>query len=141
MATGQKISAQTVATSFDSGDLMTIVQSGANKSVDHDVLMDDTQICKAWVNFNGTGTIAIRDDFNVSSITDNGTGDYTVNFTNAMSDANYSISAMGSLVGTDGRQIFEAGIARSATSFRINTNSFSDTLVDSTYVSIQVYGS
>jgi hypothetical protein len=36
--------------------------------------------CRAWVNFNGTGTVAIRASFNVSSITDNGTGDYTVNF-------------------------------------------------------------
>lgn len=44
---------------------------------------------KAWVNFNGTGTVAIRAAFNVSSITDNGTGDYTVNFTNALADANY----------------------------------------------------
>jgi len=46
--------------------------------------------CRAWVNFNGTGTVAIRDSGNVSSITDNGTGDYTVNFTTAMPDANYS---------------------------------------------------
>jgi len=49
---------------------------------------------KAWVNFNGTGTVAIRASYNVTSITDNGTGDYTVNFTNAMSDANYSVSAV-----------------------------------------------
>ena len=47
--------------------------------------------CRAWVNFNGTGTVAIRASGNVSSITDNGTGDYTVNFTNAMPDANYAI--------------------------------------------------
>ena len=46
-------------------------------------------LCKAWVNFNGLNTVAIRDDFNVSSITDEGTGDYRVNFTNAMSNANY----------------------------------------------------
>ena len=46
--------------------------------------------CRAWVNFNGTGTVAIRNSGNVSSITDNGTGDYTVNFTTAMSDVNYS---------------------------------------------------
>ena len=45
---------------------------------------------KAWVNFDGTGTVAIRASLNVSSITDNGTGDYTVNFTTAMVDANYS---------------------------------------------------
>jgi hypothetical protein len=52
-----------------------------------------TGIAKAWVNFNGTGTVAIRDSFNVSSITDNGTGDYTVNFTTAMPNANYSAVA------------------------------------------------
>jgi hypothetical protein len=45
--------------------------------------------CRAWVNFNGTGTVAIRASGNVSSITDNGTGDYTVNFTTSMPDANY----------------------------------------------------
>jgi hypothetical protein len=49
--------------------------------------------CRAWVNFNGTGTPAIRASGNVSSITDNGTGDYTVNFANAMPDANYSAIA------------------------------------------------
>ena len=48
--------------------------------------------CRAWVNFNGTGTVAIRASGNVSSITDNGTGDYTVNFLTAMPDANYSES-------------------------------------------------
>ena len=45
----------------------------------------------AWVNFNGTGTVAIRSSYNVSSITDNGTGDYTVNFATALSDANYCV--------------------------------------------------
>jgi hypothetical protein len=49
-------------------------------------------MCRAWVNFNGTGTVAIRASGNVSSITDNGTGDYTVNFTTAMPDANYCAS-------------------------------------------------
>ena len=48
------------------------------------------QFAKAWVNFNGSGTVAIRDSFNVSSITDNGTGRYTINFTNAFSNANYA---------------------------------------------------
>ena len=45
--------------------------------------------CRAWVNFNGTGTVAIRNSGNVTSITDNATGDYTVNFTTAMPDINY----------------------------------------------------
>jgi hypothetical protein len=48
---------------------------------------------RAWVNFNGTGTVAIRASYNVSSITDNGAGDYTVNFTNAMPNTNYSAVA------------------------------------------------
>ena len=48
---------------------------------------------KAWVNFNGEGTLAVRDSFNVTSVTDNGTGDYTVNFAaNALANANYCIS-------------------------------------------------
>ena len=46
---------------------------------------------KAWVNFNGTGTVAIRAAGNVSSITDNGAGDYTLNFASAIADANYSV--------------------------------------------------
>jgi hypothetical protein len=48
--------------------------------------------CRAWVNFNGTGTVAIRASGNVSSITDNGTGQYTVNFSTAMPDVNYSLT-------------------------------------------------
>jgi hypothetical protein len=51
--------------------------------------------CRAWVNFNGTGTVAIRASGNVTSITDNGVGDYTVNFTTAMPDANYCASLSG----------------------------------------------
>lgn len=51
--------------------------------------------CRAWVNFNGTGTVAIRASGNVSSITDNGVGNYTVNFTVAMPDANYAANVTG----------------------------------------------
>jgi hypothetical protein len=50
-------------------------------------------IAKAWVNFNGTGTIAARDSENVSSLTDNGTGDYTVNFSNAFGAGDYAMLA------------------------------------------------
>lgn len=59
-------------------------------------------LAKAWVNFNGTGTVAIRASGNVSSITDNGTGDYTVNFTSAMADANYAVSGVAGLDGVGG---------------------------------------
>jgi hypothetical protein len=52
--------------------------------------------CRAWVNFNGTGTLAIRASGNVSSITDNGVGDYTLNFTTAMADGNYFVGGSAS---------------------------------------------
>jgi hypothetical protein len=51
-------------------------------------------LAAAWVNFNGTGTVAIRASSNVSSITDQGTGVYLINFTNALSDTNYALSGM-----------------------------------------------
>ena len=63
--------------------------NGANNSTPEQVAQGRA---KAWVNFNGTGTVAIRDDFKVSSITDNGTGDYTVTFSSAMSNANYAVA-------------------------------------------------
>ena len=54
--------------------------------------INQARISKAWVNFNGSGTVAIRDSYNVSSITDNGTGDYSVVFSTAMTDANYCMN-------------------------------------------------
>ena len=56
---------------------------------------------RAWVNFNGTGTVAIRASGNVSSITDNATGNYRVNFTTAMPDANYSVNVTIGSTSTD----------------------------------------
>ena len=81
---------------------------------------------KAWVNFNGTGTVAIRASGNVSSITDNGTGDYTVNFTNAFSDTNYSfIGAVEPSVGQANYVIFGGSTStvfvRTTSSIRIRT--------------------
>ena len=75
--------------------------------------------CRAWVNFNGTGTVAIRASGNVSSITDNGTGDYTINFTTAMSDANYSVA--GSQGGGNNyfMRTLEDTTARTASIFRV----------------------
>ena len=77
---------------------------------------------KAWVNFNGLGTVAIRDDFNVSSITDNGTGDYTVTFTNAMSNANYcTVEAAFHEQQTTNDLRVVTGQTRTASNVRINT--------------------
>ena len=60
--------------------------SGGNQSTSEEIAQGRA---KAWVNFNGTGTVAIRDSFNVNSVTDNNTGDYTVNFATNMPDTNY----------------------------------------------------
>lgn len=66
----------------------TLQNAAGSKSVPVDTVVDGS--AKAWVNFNGTGTVAIRAAFNVTSITDNGTGNYTVNFTNAFSSGDYA---------------------------------------------------
>lgn len=68
---------------------------------------------RAWVNFNGTGTVAIRAAGNVTSITDNGTGDYTLNFTTALPDASYSVTCGGTR--SDGVQPTMLGIISSVT--------------------------
>ena len=67
--------------------------------------LNNEVVAKAWVDFNGTGTVAINADYNVGSITDNATGDFTINFTTAMADANYS------LVGTAGGPVSSTNIA------------------------------
>jgi hypothetical protein len=61
---------------------------------------------RAWVNFNGTGTVAIRDSGNVSSITDNGTGNYTANFTTNMPDINYVVSGIPANTASSGGALF-----------------------------------
>jgi hypothetical protein len=71
---------------------------------------------KAWVNFNGTGTVAIRASGNVSSITDNGSGDYTLNFTTALADANFAISGIAGETG--GTEVIEV-LSRTTSSVRI----------------------
>jgi hypothetical protein len=70
---------------------------------------DNAQGAKAWVNFNGTGTVAIRASYNVSSITDNGTGDYTVNFTTALADANYAVELSSGINASGGLNAFFSG--------------------------------
>jgi hypothetical protein len=82
----------------------------------------DIYACRAWVNFNGTGTVAIRASGNVSSITDNGTGDYTVNFTNAMPDVNFSFIGICSL---ESGTVRVASITDDTLNKARTTNSFS----------------
>lgn len=93
--------------------------------------------CRAWVNFNGTGTVAIRASGNVTSITDNGTGDYTVNFTTAMPDANYS--ATGSMnTNSSGANAFFPNVY-SASSFRFFTTVPGTGVIDTSILSVAIF--
>jgi len=98
---------------------------------------------KAWVNFNGTGTVAIRDSFNVSSITDNGTGDYTINFTSALANANYVVT------GTSGGQSntsngavyqYDQATAKTTSACRILLINTSGGVVDPPQIAVAVFG-
>lgn len=93
---------------------------------------------KAFVNFNGTGTVAIRAQLNVSSITDNGVGDYTVNFSSALTDANYSVTATGdranSAVGC-----VRNSVAPTSSAVRIGYTSNGSTDADPAYCNVAVH--
>lgn len=97
--------------------------------------------CRAWVNFNGTGTVAIRASGNVSSITDNGTGDYKVNFTTAMPDANYAVLSTNARLAGANSPVTNIEIATSPTTsaVRIRTaNSDSNVASDPTIVNVAI---
>lgn len=96
----------------------------------------------AWVNFNGTGTPAIRDGYNVTSITDNGTGDFTINFTNAVANANYGF--YGNAEKLPGSYAYAVGIkggtTPSTSSVRIACYAFGASSVDPTQVTVLIIG-
>jgi hypothetical protein len=100
---------------------------------------------RAWVNFNGTSTVAIRASGNVTSITDNGTGDYTVNFTTALADANYSANGTAKIVGGTGGQnvrIHNDAYATSVTTTALKiqvTNAANAAVADSEMVNIAIH--
>jgi hypothetical protein len=95
---------------------------------------------KAWVNFNGTGTVAIRGSFNVSSITDNGTGQYTLNFTSAMQDLNYATIGSAWYSGVTGILFSIESTPSSTTSKSITTNNPAGTSnSDATYISVAIF--
>jgi len=90
---------------------------------------------KAWVNFNGTGVVSIRESFNVSSVTDNGTGDYTVNFATPMVDANYAAIGGISSVEVNSDDVRSQPGGQLAGSFRLITVAGA-TKADSSYVQL-----
>lgn len=103
---------------------------------------------KAWVSFKGDGTAAIRDSFNVTSITDNGAGDYSINFTNSLSDTNYCVVTGGynanngdggwNSVGSSTTNAYPAGVATG--SVRLNTYNSGGSPQDQQAVYVAVFG-
>lgn len=111
--------------------------------------VDEKRICKAWVNYNQVGVLAIRDSINVSSVVDNSVGDATINYINAMNDTNYSIfgscsppygvdrSGSLNLNATSGA----SEITPTTTACGISTSKAGNTNYDAKYISVQIFGS
>jgi predicted S18 family serine protease len=96
-------------------------------------------LCRAWVNFNGTGTVAIRASGNVSSITDGGTGTYTVNFTTAMSDTNYAaVGSAGNVVGGFGQGVLDFKAYTTSSLLLLTTFGISGQQ-DSTFTNVAIF--
>jgi hypothetical protein len=94
---------------------------------------------RAWVNFNGTGTVAIRASGNVSSITDNGTGDYTVNFTTAMPDANCCVVLSAGTSGANSRFVNPARAAPTTSQAQVLTQDGAFNGFDSDYNFVAIF--
>ena len=96
--------------------------------------------CRAWVNFNGTGTVAISASGNVSSITDNGTGDYTVNFTTAMPDVSYSTSVAIPTLGNAAVGFGNTNYSQLANSVRLGRiSNQSGQIIDTDFINVQIF--
>jgi hypothetical protein len=94
----------------------------------------------AWVNFNGTGTVAIRSSYNVSSITDGGTGLYTVNFTTALSDANYAVVSLSNKYDGGNGYVRMAGAPSTTAASIYCLNNVATGYVDPEQVYVVVFG-
>ena len=99
-----------------------------------------TGIAKAWINFDGTGTPAIRGSFNVSSITDNGTGNYTINFTTAMPNANYATVCSTSYSGAFANRVIAAIVTATGNVQVVTQSIFSDS-TDNNLNNVAVFSS
>jgi hypothetical protein len=103
--------------------------------------------CRAWVNFNGTGTPAIRASGNVSSISDLGTGYYGVNFSTAMPDSSYSVAGMvtGTTTGNTSRNLVIRGTdaggasSKTTTDIQMNTANSGTTFVDMAEINVSIF--
>ena len=101
--------------------------------------INQARIAKAWVNFNGTGTVAIRSSYNVSSITDSSAGTYVVNLSTATADANYSVA--GSVAGS-GIVVMKTNqsVTRTTSACPVYSLNASNSPTDGEFVEVQIFG-
>ena len=96
---------------------------------------------KAWINYKGTATNIIRDSFNISSVTDNTTGDYTNNFTNSMSSADYTITcAMGGDANANEVRVPKNAGILYASNYSYNTVEVNVSIRDVVYIFHTIHG-
>jgi hypothetical protein len=100
----------------------------------------DLGASKAWVRFDGTGTLSVKDSFNVTSVTDNGTGDYTVNFTTPFANANYAFNMSASGASTFAIPLVSSSAAPTGSAFRFVTFTSAGAPVDAAYACVAFFG-
>ena len=117
---------------FNTVDFLTTLKTNLNASGTAPVYA-----CRAWVNFNGTGTVAIRGSGNVSSITDGGVGTYTVNFTTALQDANYCASTGAADAGLANSDTVRR-VLQTSTDYKFNVGNGA-TMVDTDFLCVSFF--
>jgi hypothetical protein len=141
-----KISALTAASAPDADDLLYIVEDGNSRKATVEQVgkaalnaagSAPIYACRAWVNFDGTGAVAIRGSGNVSSITDFGVGSYTVNFTTAMLDENFAVVGSSVISGVTGTTT--AAQVSNASSATVYTSNASASLTDADNVYLAIF--
>ena len=135
------------STGISSIGTLTGVTSISSAAANTPVVMQDsgsnTNTCRAWINLNGTLAAAsmIRASFNVTSITDNGVGDYTINFTTAMPDANYSLVATNSRFDGNAGAVYPRGVTPfTTTTARIQSiDNDTNTVQDALFMCVAIF--
>jgi len=126
MAAGKVISNSGISSYTDS-DALTLFNASGSAPV---------YACRAWVNFNGTGTVSIYNSGNVSSITDNGTGQYTANFTTAMPDVDYAVAGATNEDNGTAQRVFTERTGRTASSVGVVVGDVNGTERDHARISV-----
>ena len=124
---------------FDASTTGTLTLTGEGGAATTDVTQG---LAKSWINWNGTGTVAVRDSFNNSSLTDNTTGDYTITIASAMSNVNYCRSGMAGQAANSQEVVSQCENATTATTTVARyVNAFAnESLEDAKYVGVVLHG-